>query len=269
MAWSPSVLVVTYNAPRELDLVLTGLRRQSRVPHEIVVADDGSTDETAQLLEQWRPHFDCPLLHAWQEDEGYRRARVLNLAAARATGDYLCVLDGDTIPHRHWLKDHLFAARPRRVLCGRRVRLGPDVSPRVTREWVNDGVLEQWFGELARSGDTRNFGRGLRLPFWLAFVLRVRPRKLMGCNFSLPRAVYEAVNGSDEDFAGFGGEDFDLGVRLKNAGYRMTPLINRGCTYHLYHPMKSMPDEVRAMRDAKAALGRTRCDHGLDDHRVP
>ena len=269
MGWTASVIVPTYNAPRELDLVLTGLRRQSVAPAEVLVADDGSTAETAALLQQWQFELGVPLRHLRHEDEGFRKSRIVNETVRHATGDYLCFLDGDTIPHERWLEDHLFHARPRRVLCGRRVRLGPTVSPRVTRQWVEDGLLGQWFGELARSGDTRNFGRGLRLPFWLAFVLRVRGRKLMGCNFSLPKAAFEAVNGYDEDFDGFGGEDHDLGVRLRNAGYRMTPLINRGCAYHLYHPMKRMSEEVRRLRDAKQAQQRTRCENGLDRHAVP
>ena len=266
MSWNASVIVPTYNAPRELDLVLAGLQRQSVSPVEFLVADDGSTESTAQLLEQWRAALPAPLVHVRHEDDGFRKSCIVNETVTRATGGYLCFLDGDTIPHRHWLKDHLFHARPRRVLCGRRVRLGADITPLITRSWVEQGVLEEWFGEVARSGDTRNYGRGLRLPFWLAYVLRVRPRKLMGCNFSLPRALYELVNGYDEDFDGFGGEDYDLGARLKNAGCRMTPLINRGCAYHLYHPMKSMSEDVRRIRNQKEALGRTRCDNGLDSH---
>jgi glycosyltransferase involved in cell wall biosynthesis len=268
MGWSPSVIVSTYNAPRALELVLAGLHVQSRAPAEIVVADDGSTAETTQLLERWRGELAVPLRHVRHDDEGFRKSRIVNESVARATGDYLCFLDGDTVPHRHWLKDHLFHARPSRVLCGRRVRLGPDVSPRVNRRWIEDGVLGEWFGELSRSGDTRNFGRGLRLPAFVAFFLRLRGRKLMGCNFSLPRDAFISVNGYDEDFDGFGGEDYDLGVRLRNAGYRMTPLINRGCAYHLFHPMRRMADEVRRLRDAKAALSRTRCEHGLDTHPV-
>jgi len=268
MGWAASVVLSTYNATRELDLVLAGLRAQSCAPAEIIVADDGSTDETKQLLDRWRSELAVPLRHVRHEDEGFRKACIGNKAVAAATGDYLCMLDGDTIPHRHWVKDHLFHARPNRVLCGRRVRLGPDITARVTRQWVEDGVFGEWFGELARSGDTRNFGRGLRLPAFLAFILRVRGRKLMGCNFSLPRAAFEQVNGYDEDFDGFGGEDYDIGVRLRNAGFRMTPLINRGCAYHLYHPMKRMTDEVRRLRDRKEAEGRTRCERGLDGHRV-
>jgi len=263
---TPSVIVPTYNAPRELDLVLTGLRHQSTAPAEVLVSDDGSGPETAQLLEEWKAHL--PVRHVRHDDEGFRKSRIVNETVRRARGDYLCFLDGDTVPHRRWLEDHLFSARKNRVLCGRRVRLGPDVSQRVTRAWIEEGKLGEWFGELASSGDTRNFGRGLRLPIWAACVLRLRGRKLMGCNFSLPRAAFEAVNGYDEDFDGFGGEDHDLGVRLRNAGYRMTPLINRGCTYHLHHPMKRMSAEVRRLRDEKEAQNRTRCENGLDRHAV-
>ena len=97
-------------------------------------------------------------------------------------------------------------------------------------------------------------------------ILRLRGRKLMGCNFSLPRASFETVNGYDEEFDQFGGEDYDLGLRLRNAGFRMTPLINRGCAYHLYHPMKKTGDELRALRAKREAEQRTWCERGLDRH---
>ncbi|MEM8883993.1 MAG: glycosyltransferase [Planctomycetota bacterium] len=266
MPWSPSVVVATYNAPWELDLVLTGLARQSVLPREIRIADDGSTEETRALLDRWRLRLPVPLHHHWQEDRGFGKSAIVNATVAACDSDYLCFLDGDTIPHRHWLKDHLFHARKRRVLCGRRVRLGPDITPRVRRDWVQSGELEKWFGEVSRSGDARNYGRGLRLPFWIAFILRLRGRKLMGCNFSLPRASFVKVNGYDEEFDEFGGEDYDLGLRLANAGFRMTPLINRGCAYHLYHPMKRTSEELRALRAKREAERRTWCERGLDRH---
>jgi len=271
MRAAASVIVTTYNATRELDLVLAGLRHQSANAHEIIIADDGSTEETAELVRRWQERLPVPLRHVRHDDRGYRKSRIVNMAVRNSTGDYLAFLDGDTVPHRHWLKDHLFHAGPNRVLCGRRVRLGPLITPTITPEMVEAGVLEERFGAVAKSArqrDTRKLGRGIRLPFWFAWILRVRPKKLMGCNFSLPRALFEAVNGYDEEVDVYWGEDTDLGVRLKNLGCMMTPVINRACVFHLYHVENKMSAELHRWRDEKVALNRVRCEIGMHPHPV-
>ncbi|MHC4953641.1 MAG: glycosyltransferase [Planctomycetota bacterium] len=271
MRATPTVIVTTYNATRELELVLTGLRRQSVRAHEIIVADDGSTEETAQLVERWKVRLGVPLRHVWQEDLGYRKGRIVNKAVRRADGNYLAFLDGDMVPHRHWLKDHLMQATPRRVLCGRRARLGPKITPTITPEMVEAGVLEERFGVVAKSarvGDTRRLGRGVRVPFWFAWALRARPKSLMGCNFSLPRLSFEAVNGYDEELDVYWGEDTDLGVRLKKLGCSMSPLISRGCAFHLYHAETKMSPELHAWRRERVGLNRVRCEMGMDRHNI-
>lgn len=266
-----SVLVTTYNAPAQLDLVLVGLSRQTRAPAEILVADDGSTPPTAELVCARAAEFagrGVPLVHVRHEDDGYRRAKILNEAARRAGGDYFLFLDGDSIPHPRWLEDHLALARPRRVLCGRRVRLGPAISARITREDVALGRLEPFLGPVLRSafgGGTKRALLGLRLHPWLARAFHPRSRRLMGVNFSLSRADFAAVNGLDEEYVGYGLEDLDLEVRLRRAGMSLYPLLNRAVVWHLYHPMKSIGPEIRARFRELEASGRTRARTGLAD----
>jgi cellulose synthase/poly-beta-1,6-N-acetylglucosamine synthase-like glycosyltransferase len=76
-----SVVVTTYNNPRYLELVLLGYARQDRRDFEVVVADDGSRPDTKALLDRMRPTFPVPLVHAWQDDIGFRQARVMNWGA--------------------------------------------------------------------------------------------------------------------------------------------------------------------------------------------
>jgi glycosyltransferase involved in cell wall biosynthesis len=264
-----SVVVTTYNAPRALGCVLAGLSRQSVAPLEILVADDGSTGETASCIEYWRPLLPAPLHHVRHEDKGYRKATIVNKTMLQAHGDYAAFLDGDTIPHRHWVKDHLERSRPNRVLCGRRGRLGPEITPTITPEFVVAGGLEEWFGPVGRSArarDSRKLARSIRLPFVVSWAIGLKPRKLMGCNFSLPRAAFVAVNGYDEEFDVYWGEDRDLGERLRNSGMRMVPIINRACVWHLHHTESRMSPELHALRNAKIALRRTRCENGMDAH---
>ena len=263
-----SVFVTTYNAPRELDLVLCGLARQTVAPDEILVADDGSTDETKGVVEAWRERLAAPVQHVWQPDDGFRKEAIANEAVRHSQGDHLVFLDGDSIPHRCWLADHAQAADGHRVLCGRRVKLGPEISGRVTREWVSDGRLEALFGPVLldrfRNGTRRVF-LGVRLPQIVARCLHPRARKLMGVNFSLPRAAFLEVNGYDEEIEMKGREDLDLGLRLKRAGRAFYPLLNRAVVYHLHHREREVNDErMRTWRAEQERATHVRCALGLD-----
>ena len=219
MAKRLSVFVVTYNAPEQLDLILCALNRQSRPADEVWVADDGSRDDTRELIESYQPGFASKLGHAWQKDNGRRKARIVNEAVRRSTGDHLLFLDGDTIPHSKWVADHELAADDEHVLCGRRVKLGPKISKRIDREWVESGRLERWFGPVMLSALTRETQRhllGLRVHPKLARLLHPRPRRLMGVNYSLPRKVFERVNGYNEEINRR--EDFELEMPAQARG---------------------------------------------------
>ncbi|MFT5050298.1 MAG: glycosyltransferase involved in cell wall biosynthesis [Chlamydiales bacterium] len=261
-----SVITSSYNQPRELDFVLCGISRQSVLPDEVLVADDGSKSETADVIEGWRAEIGCKLVHVRQADRGYRKARIVNEAVRRSGGEHLIFLDGDTFPHRHWIHDHLAAADGRRVLCGRRVKLGPAISKRTTREHILRGDFDHPLGALLASGlrgDTQRLGLGVRLPMPVARMLHPRPRRLMGVNFSLPRAAYEAVNGLDEEWTFYGREDLDLELRLKRAAWPFYPLLNRAVVFHVYHPERPRSEECRERVAAMENSSTIRCETGL------
>jgi glycosyltransferase involved in cell wall biosynthesis len=96
-----TLIVTTYEWPAALDLTLKSIARQSVAPGELIVADDGSGPETARVVERWRGRLRAPLLHLWQPHEGFQLARSRNRAIAAATGEYLIVVDGDMVLHRH------------------------------------------------------------------------------------------------------------------------------------------------------------------------
>jgi glycosyltransferase involved in cell wall biosynthesis len=234
---SCSVIVTTYNDPGKLALVLEGLALQTSPPDEIVVADDGSTVETEQLVEAWRSRMPAPLAHVWQADHGFRKMRACNLAVLHSRGDRLLFLDGDSIPHSRWVEDHRIDAHRADVLCGRRVKLGPAASAGVDAACVRAQCLERVSGAMLWSGlrgETQRLALGIRLPAPLARLLHPRPRKLMGVNFSVSRRAFEAINGYSHD-APAKREDRDLEIRLLRSGARFAALLNRAIVYHLHH----------------------------------
>jgi len=264
-----SVIVCTYEAPRELDLVLCGLARQTRMPDDVVIADDGSGPETKAVIESWQPRLGTRLVHAWHVDNGFRKSRISNEAVRRASGDFLVFLDGDSIPHRRWMEDHAAAARPGRISCGRRVKLSEDLSARVDRDWIESGRLESLTGPVFRSWlkrETTRYPLGVRLPRWAARLLNPRPRRLMGVNFGLSREAFERVNGYDEEPGIIARIDAELELRLLRCGYELQPLLQRAVVYHLHHPVREgVRNETTLEWWARQQRSdRTRCELGYD-----
>jgi len=261
-----SVLIATYRQPRELDLTLAALHRQSEHPTEVLVADDGSAERTAEVIAHWSARSPYPIHHVWQVDNGYRKARIMNEAARRSTGDHLIFIDGDSFPHRRWVEDHMAAADGRTVLCGRRVKLGPRISPTVTRDDIEagefDNVLRPRLVRSRLAGDTKRLSLGVRLPRAVARAFHPRPRKLMGVNFSLPREAFVAVNGYDEAWTVYGHEDRDLELRLIRAGIARAPVLNRAIVFHLHHDERPKSARTRELIAAAERAGHVQCAIG-------
>src|SRR5262247_2533702 len=84
-----AVILTTYNRPDALAAVLEGYLCQNTFEFELIVADDGSTDETHQLTLDYARRAPFRLHHVWQEDRGFRAAAVRNLALAATIADYI------------------------------------------------------------------------------------------------------------------------------------------------------------------------------------
>jgi len=106
-----SVIVTTYNKPKELELVLCGLNLQKQQPIEILIADDGSSSDTKNIIEKWSEKSKASIKHIWHEDKGNQKLVICNRAAKVSKGNYLIFLDGDSIPHNLWVHDHIKSAK--------------------------------------------------------------------------------------------------------------------------------------------------------------
>ena len=119
-----ALIISTFEQPEYLARVLAGVDRQTRAPDELLVADDGSGEETRRVFAEWAAGKSFRCEHVWQKHEGFRKARVLNEAIAKARSEYIVFLDGDTIPHEYFLADHLDLAGPGRFVQGHRALVG-------------------------------------------------------------------------------------------------------------------------------------------------
>ena len=106
-----SVIISTYNSPHWLEKVLWGYAAQTHADFELIVADDGSERQTAALIARMRHPIRQRVSHVWHEDRGFRKCRILNRAIAAAEGKYLVFTDGDCIPRKDFLAQHVRYAR--------------------------------------------------------------------------------------------------------------------------------------------------------------
>lgn len=226
-----SVIVATYNQPDYLTRVLDGLLLQKTPPHEILVADDGSGPETAAVVHAAAAKSPVRVIHVRQEDRGFRLARIRNKAIRRSTGDYLVMLDGDSVPDPYFVNDHLRLAEKGCFFQGKRLLIGQEASRDFTAGRI--GTLSGRIGLLFRR-DTGNRHHLIRLTGAPSF----RSRSLSGvrgCNMGFFRADLAAVNGFNEDFEGWGREDSELAVRLFRHGLRKKTHPFMAICYHLWH----------------------------------
>ena len=254
-----SLIIAAYNQCGPLGKIFQALAQQTSQPDEILIADDGSTDGTGELIAAWSEKLSMPVRHLWQPDEGFRKLVILNRAIAAATGEYLVFTDGDCVPHRQFIADHRALAEKGFFVQGRRCFVREpfveEFSPGKTLAWA-------LMGKISRPS------KSLRLPFPLIFRNQ-KQRGILGCNMAHWRDDVVAVNGFDESYQGRGmGADSDLGSRLYNLGRQRKFVYGRALVFHLDHPIAPRPHFVanRARLDEVLRSGKTRCEHGLDQH---
>lgn len=257
-----SVLITTYNNPDYLRRVLVGFLNQTRAPDEILIADDGSTKDTARAIKDIEKGSPIKLVHIWHEDKGFRAAGIRNRAIASSIGEYIILSDGDTVPSRQLVEDHLKYSEQGHFIQGHRVLVGPDASKSFKFSDIN---LTNLFRLLLTRGGG-NLANGLRLPP----VVRVSMKRsgIRSCNMSFFKKDVIAVNGFNEDFEGWGREDSELVERFYKYGLKRKDLKFRGCCYHLYHREfdRSAVDKNTRLLEKTASEGAHYCRNGLDKY---
>lgn len=129
-----SLIISSYNWKEALKLSLLNALYQTRPADEIIIADDGSREDTRDLVYQIASGATVPIYHIWQEDRGYRLAMIRNKAIVQAKGDYIIFIDGDIILDKDFIKDHQEAARDHFFSISPRVILTQSKTARVFKE---------------------------------------------------------------------------------------------------------------------------------------
>ncbi|MFD2165818.1 glycosyltransferase family 2 protein [Thalassotalea euphylliae] len=232
-----TVLFTTYNSPCWLEKVLWGYSAQRYTNFDIVVADDGSTDDTRLLIEIMRKETGLDIKHVWHEDNGFQKCEILNKAILTVETDYIIFSDGDCIPHPDFIAEHLRYVKPNRFLTGSVMRLPMSTSELICKEDIVNGTCFSWQWLVDNGLPVTRKHLKYKVTGWRAALMNVitpAPKSFLGCNASAWKQDIFDINGFDQRMQ-YGGLDRELGVRLRNNGIEAKHVRYNAHVLHLDH----------------------------------
>ena len=256
-----SLIITTYNWVEALELCLKSSTMQSVAPNEIIIADDGSLDSTKEFIESFKKHTDIPIIHSWQQDDGFRLARSRNLAIAKSSYEYIIIVDGDMILHKNFVKDHLRCAKKGFYLQGSRVILDDTYSKKLLKD---KKVKVDIFAK-----NVKNRLNGIYSTYISSFICsknKATHKGVRGCNFSFFKDDCLSVNGFNEDFITWGREDSEFVERLYNKGIKRKNIKFSAIQYHIHHKEGNSNNQNDSILQKTIDKKLSWCENGVDKH---
>jgi glycosyltransferase involved in cell wall biosynthesis len=263
-----SLIICTFDWPEALEHVLKSITYQSVLPDEIIIADDGSDNTTFKLIEDFKKNADLKVIHSWQKNLGCRIPHSRNRAIAKSKYDYIIMIDGDTILHKDFIKDHLRIAKKGFYTQGSRVLLQSNFTKNIFKS--NFFSKPSFF-----SKNSKNKLNMLRFTLLSDIIGKFKDqdvKRVRGCNFSIYKEDIYKVNGFNEEITTWGREDSEFVQRLFNAGIYKQHLKFSGIQYHLFHEervlnSKDIADANNHILEYAIQKNLIRCNKGLNNYR--
>lgn len=227
--------------------MLHGAARQTRPARHIVVSCDNDHQEIGQLVRACVDEFGVPVVLVQRPHQGASRsAQVRNngvralLAIGADPASRLIFLDGDCCPAGDCFAAHDRLGARAELVIGFRIDLTPPQTEAFDEAAMDAGrapvavtaeqqsELEQRARRYERHALLRRFG-----------LFKAHKPKLLSANFSIDGATFARINGFDEEYIGYGGEDDDFGRRVYRARARPVIGVREAVVYHLWHPTRA------------------------------
>jgi len=254
-----SIIISVYKDVQALDLIIKSLEKQSHPISEIIISEDGNSDEMKSYIQSLNK---TNIKHLSQVDKGWQKNKALNRAIKSTSHDYLIFIDGDCLPYLEFIEGHIQLSEKNTVLCGRRTEAGEFFSKQLREESLSlKSFRTQYFKNYFKLKDDhiRHYDEGLYLApksFLLKvlnFFRRKKENHIVGCNFSCWKSDLEKINGFDEDFLlPTTGEDTDIERRMRHFGIKMKSCRYSANLIHLYHK-KIFNPEISSKTEALMA----------------
>ena len=224
-----TLIITTYNWPESLFLVFESIKRQTVHPDEVIIADDGSTKKTRDLINNFKKYSNLKIIHSWQEDIGFRAARSRNIAISKSSGDYIILIDGDMILHAKFVEDHIAHSEFGYFVQGSRTLL----SEKQTKEALAKKIINfSFFSNELKNRKNSIHSKLLSLIF---SNKKNHLRSIKSCNLAFYAKGCLNINGFNNELEGWGREDSEFVVRLINSGIKRKSIRFCAIQYHLWH----------------------------------
>jgi glycosyltransferase involved in cell wall biosynthesis len=224
-----TLIITTFNWPEALSIVLKSVAQQTIFPDEIIIADDGSDERTRNLIISLNKNLNLNIIHSWQEDKGFRASMSRNKAIQKSSGDYIVLIDGDSILHPNFIRDHIEIAELRFFVQGSRVL----ISEEQTKTTLVQNKVDFSFFSLGLQNRKNAVHSKI-----LSFIFSNKKNYLHGiktCNMAFFRKDCLNINGFNNDFEGWGREDSEFAIRLINSGISRKNVRFSAIQFHLWH----------------------------------
>ena len=272
-----SVIITVYNRFDYVENILKCLMNQTIQPYEVIFTDDGSKEDLKKILKKYKKEVKFKLKYIYQEDLGFRKSKACNNAVIESEGDYLIFLDQDAIFPNNLLEEFYSKIKIKKFSILRviwstyeeKLKIQEKINKNLEYKFLLDDVEKNQFTKLKKWLLKDKYNN-------LRYKLHIRDRGtgLMGIGFGVFKDDFIKINGYDEDFKGWGGEDADLGLRLYYFGLKSTTFSTKLPSIHMCHPLDptkiSNKDNNKIMYDEKkleVIKGNYKCSYGIDNRK--
>jgi glycosyltransferase involved in cell wall biosynthesis len=231
-----SIIVSFYERLEHLKCCLDALALCSTDFDEVVIADDGSKDATVHRLKEMIARYAFPITHVTHPKNGFRLSATRNNGIRHSRGDYLVFLDCDFLVLPDTIQYHVRAAKPGRFVAGSCKYLTEEQSRIILDSAISHDLLEHYYRKLPDRDIITQHRRYIKRSILIRLHLASPRKQSVGGHFSAYKKDIELINGYDENFVGWGGEDEDLGVRLAAAGIYCISAVRYARVMHIWHP---------------------------------
>ena len=231
-----SIIISFYERLHHLKCCLDSLAYCANDFDEVVIADDGSSTRTVEAVRRYIKKYQYAITHVWQPKKGFCLAASRNNGIRRARGDYLIFLDCDFLCLPNTITQHLRFAKPGRTVVGGFKYLNETSTMRILDTDITENLLEKLDNEISNREISKRHLRTIKRTILIRLRLKSPRKQSLGSHYSIYKSGLERINGYDENFVGWGGEDEDLGIRLVRAGVHCRSAIRHAKVLHMWHP---------------------------------
>lgn len=243
------VVIPTYNRAGNLNILLESLSKQSTKDFCVVIADDGSTDNTREMIERLSKNDNWKEKLTWVDcgpNTKGRRGRARNIGVASLPKDcsLIVMLDSDLVLESNLLLSYkdLSEKYPNDIIFGMVEWLPPTLLSEI-EEYLHKDKFSELKGLIPSGFPTLNKGTfvGPELRINAPFAkdngadYEVKSEWSLFTNTAIPRKLFEKIGGFDENMHGYGYEDMELGARMSKIGSRCV-YSSKCLALHVWHP---------------------------------